>query len=335
MRVLYLYFPGPMRSRTVRVSIYFYGGLKDHCDLIVFGPRAGSPWISRNYKVFPYQEGMQLQDVINETEADVVLFGGIRSFNYFYKQLKTNIPKVLLLNEYISLKEKVRQNVKKMAGFFDLSITRVRPNTRDYGIPAIWLPFSASDEFYTEWSSDYLDKRNKRIVYRGTTRGQYPYMVRRNAISILEESGLLAGAKVSKRNKKKYSVRIHNYPRDLKLYVGGLSCAWSDWGETPLKTFEIMASGTCLLTQQFNSIVRRELFDNRDDIYVTYKDDCKDIIKKAEGILYNMDKTKEITKNALDLINKNHLDKHRMKELYDILEALVKGKEIPRRWRYE
>ena len=332
MRVTYLYYPtGNIFSRSARVSIYFYGRLQELCDLTVFGPGTKYHWFKDNYNIYPYRDSMTLQDIVRETRADVLLFGGARSIQA-YNDFKTNVPNVLLLNEYFTLKPYLCNYVRKIGRFFDLSITRVRPNLQDFDIPARWLPFSANDEeFYTEWSPDYLEKRQRKIIYRGTLRGQPPYDIRRKAIELLKGVGLL-GPPASGRN---YATRIWRYPRHLKRYVGGLSCAWSSWGETPLKTFEIMASGTCLLTQQFNRVVRRELFDNREDLYVTYEDDCKDIIKKAEGILYNIDKTKEITKNALEVINDRHLDKHRVKELYEILKALVGGQEIPRRWRYE
>jgi len=325
MRVLYAWRAGKY-SRAARVSINFYGRLREHCDLVIYGSKAHYPIFS-SYDSYPFRDRIVLQELVNETMADVVLLGGGGSLNYFRGSLRCNVPVVLLLNEYITLPEKFRKKIKKLSGYFDLSIARVQPGLRDFGPPSVWLPFSASEEFYTEYNSDDIDRRDRKIVYRGTERGQPPYTVRKKAIGLLEESGLLAP-----RASRKHATSFRRYPSHLKSYIGGLSCAWGSWGQTPLKAFEILASGTVLLTQQFRPEVVERLFGTDRKYYVAYKDDCSDVVGKAKRIVDDVDRSKRLVRDALEMVNGRHLDGHRVRELYGILEALVGGRDIPRKW---
>ena len=89
-----------------------------------------------------------------------------------------------------------------------------------------------------------------------------------------------------------------------------------------------MASGTVLLTQKF--LKDDILFDK--DVCVFYKDDCSDIVDKAKMLMWDIDYSEYIAKNAVECINNNHLSFHRILELCRILDSFYIGEEIPRKW---
>jgi spore maturation protein CgeB len=86
--------------------------------------------------------------------------------------------------------------------------------------------------------------------------------------------------------------------------------------------FEIMASGSVLLTDEGDDYGLRELFV--DDSYCTYKRDGSDIIKKAKLIINESGYRDLITKQAIKCITEKHTHKIRAKELIDIIEKNFK-----------
>jgi hypothetical protein len=94
-----------------------------------------------------------------------------------------------------------------------------------------------------------------------------------------------------------------------------------------------MGYGTGLLCTQFNGMQRLFGLNDKDDPYcVIFKDDCSDLIFKAEKITKDIEFTRRMTTKAREVIEERHLHTHRLVELKNILTALVEGHEVPKVW---
>jgi len=94
----------------------------------------------------------------------------------------------------------------------------------------------------------------------------------------------------------------------------------------PAKNWEIPASGGLLFSNDF--IGREQIFG--DKLFIEYKEDCSDVVEKAFDILHN--DYSDLAYSAWKIIGERHLHSQRIKELYDILVAVLKGKQVPDRW---
>jgi len=195
-------------------------------------------------------------------------------------------------------------------------------------IPMIWIPFSADEEVFYPG----LKVINK-IGFAGTISPSV-YTTRKKAIKILTKVGLLKRCDkntCNKGNKKNNK----GYPIFLRSIIAGLtSTELYDWPSTPrAKTFEIIGSGTVLLSTYFLGM--EEMLGEDGIHYVKYKEDCSDIVSKAKEIIKNPERTSFIAKNGLEVFLKKHTDSIRIKEFYDHLVRLVEGKPIERNYEWE
>jgi spore maturation protein CgeB len=94
----------------------------------------------------------------------------------------------------------------------------------------------------------------------------------------------------------------------------------------PAKDWEIPASGGLLFTNDF---IGRELIFG-DKLFVEYKDDCSDVLEKAEDILSN--DYSDLAYSAWKVIGEKHLHSRRIKELHDILYSILTGKKVEDNW---
>jgi len=147
------------------------------------------------------------------------------------------------------------------------------------------------------------------------------YKIRQSALFRLNEENLLCN-NIGK-------VNSDLYPIKLRSYVGALGCSGGIY-HTPLaKTFEIIASGTALLS---NYICSENILFGEKQCYFKYKDDCNNVVEIGKILLEDIDIRNEIIKNGVEIVREKHTHKHRIKELYDILLSLTEGKEIPKKW---
>ncbi len=187
------------------------------------------------------------------------------------------------------------------------------------GIPSVWLPFSANDEFY----SDPEIKREQKICFAGAYRYEF-YTQRRIALKVLSNASLLV--------QKAYRTPTNNYlyPIFLRSFIASLTSAEvrSAYG----KVFEVMASGTVLLTPDFDH--KKDLFGD-DECFVEYKDDASDLAAKAQKIINEPAWAKSVAQNALKVIASKHTHKHRIAELNEHLCNTYLGRPIKHRWEIE
>jgi len=113
------------------------------------------------------------------------------------------------------------------------------------------------------------------------------------------------------------------------MYMSALSCSFPPLNFPPIKTFEIMASGTTLLTTPF--LHHEKLFGNK-KCFFTYNPDCSDVAKVAKYVQQNKDEAKTVATTALTIVRNNHLFEHRAEELFLILSSLLVGNTIPKKW---
>lgn len=204
--------------------------------------------------------------------------------------------------------------------------------SRDYKstIPMVWVPFSASEkEFYPDSSV----KKVNLIGFAGVT-GPSVYSTRKKAISRLKHTKLL---RICPKNEcsKGNAAKNSGYPRFLRSHVACLtSTELYHWPPTPrAKTFEIMASGTVLLSPWFPGM--EEMLGNDGEHYVKYDKNCSDVVKKAREIIKNPVRTKAIGENGYKVFLQKHTDSIRIKEFYSHLVRLVEGKPIKRKYGWE
>jgi hypothetical protein len=193
------------------------------------------------------------------------------------------------------------------------------------GIPSVWLPFSASNEFFPQTL-----KRIQKVGFAGAfaynkeiTDGIIAYGQRRKAMQLLEDAKLLVRCPEC----RSLNGSREFYPQFLRSTVMSLTSA--EVRSIHGKAFEIMASGTVLLTPDFDH--KHALFGDT-ECFVEYKADCSDIVEKAKEILTNLKKQARISENAVEVIKKYHTSEKRIAELYEHLSNLVSNKPLTHRW---
>ena len=315
MRVLTFY--DGRRSTARRVQINFLSCLSEYCTFIVYGPREHE--IDPVQAPLKYDKTLSLQDVVKELEPDIVLAyqslvwkNVMEHFNRFGT---LTIPIILLEVDFHDVKDKswyAEQNFQLMMyrGWYP------KEDLDTSGLQSIWLPHAASNEFYSS------EKRYNKIVFAGSgrySRSPY-YRIRQNAIRMLEEPDMIDWLG---------NVGYERYPEILRSYVCALTDA-AGTNQTAIgKTFEIMGSGTTLLSQHF---VGEEILFGTEPFAYFFDIELTNLLDLADRILTEPDEAKEIAQNGLRIINKYHRYTHRAYELYQILLAVAGGTKVPQRW---
>jgi len=132
------------------------------------------------------------------------------------------------------------------------------------------------------------------------------YKYRINAMNKLHQNQLLFRSNL---------VREQEYIKCLQEYVSHLNGS-STFNLNIAKMFEIMASGSVLLTDRVEGI--DELFPS--DSYCSYKRNYEDLIPKAKKIINDIDYRNSIIDNGLKCIAEKHTHKVRARQLIDILQ---------------
>jgi len=316
------------RSLSVLAEFYHYGPNEQK----LFGEEVAP---------LAYDEKHTMTDILKEIEPDVVITWGLpvcRGWLPPRDNYSLQIPFLCTTGDFFSIKQEERHWFNQ----WDLLLTRgSNIDTSDCSIPSVWVPLSVDErEFFTDPKSNYLKDREKKIVWIGNT-SSFPYYKTRiagikelNTAGLLENIGLVGMGNIpadAKENLTSEQIKLisDSYAPKLKEYVGAFSCAGGVLHSTIAKHFEIMGSGTALLTQQF---IGAEILFGKNQCYFTYEDDLSDLVSKANEIINDPSKVQEVTRNALMVINNNHCHHHRRVELFMILKALISGGEIPRRW---
>jgi len=173
-------------------------------------------------------------------------------------------------------------------------------------LPVEFFPFSVDTGIFKPQNR----QRKNKICLAGTLIDSI-YIYRERAIKELAKEGLVDVYKGMEMVGGKYVECLNDY-------VSHLSGA-SRYNLSPAKTFEIMASGSVLLTNKFMGI--EDMLD--EGSYVTYKDDASDVIEKAERILKDKEYVNNINKKAQACIQRRHTHDVRIKEFLKQVEKYL------------
>ena len=258
--------------------------------------------------------------VCKKYKPDAIIHYAQRYFEQGHRNY-LNLPnfpclKVLILVDAHKLKKnKVGQKFEYINSYHFV-VQRGTYTDKRIKCPSVWLPFSADENIFVPIE---YDKKIKKIGFAGTLNSTI-YKQRRTAVSKLNANNLLVYQKDGSR------IIGDAYTEFLKKYVGCLTS--TELNSPHGKTFEIMGSGSVLLTSPFYG--EKELFG--DNTFVKYKADCSDIVEKAKWIIDNPEESKEISDNAYKIFKERHTDKLRAEELFLNIENLLTGKSVIKKW---
>jgi len=319
---------GDTRGNASRLYFDFIIRLADLCDIIIYGPEEREINGSELSPI-KFDEKATIDDIVKDSNSDIVLTLSSQAVGHFLpKKDSTNFPLVMMEADYqdVVLWNTGKYNIAHEDNWYtkrgvDFIIHRGPWTNCPLCLESVWLPLSADEnEFNSSKTRDYLIGRYREIAFIGAVTRSIHYKVRRKAIDTLKEEEWFSDLGI---------VDKDDYPRVLREYIGILSDSGSYLHMTLGKVFEAMASGTAIITTWFYG---SDLLFGKNQCFFKYRDDCTDLKAVSEEVLNNLSKTKHITDNALVEVNKHHLHKHRIIELYNILYAVLNGKDIPRKW---
>ena len=317
MRVLFLFGHNDKSDATrlcKRVHIDFIKKLIPHVrEFHVYGPRA--------HFVFPhccpvrFDEKKMLRSVVREIQPDVILAYSFFTLRWWLPPdiNLVKVPKAIIEVDYYVVQKRWPDWYKGCG--WDLLMQRAYYPQNP--IQSVWLPFSASEEFVP--FQNWWDRKAREIAFVGQWKVNGYYQHRREVLHILGSHRLIRNLG---------PVGHDPYPRTLARF----RYCFADAGRfhtTMAKVFEIMATGNILLTQwQYGE---KQLFGD-DPPYVKYRDNLKDLIPIARSV--KAGKYNDLRHRATEIVNRQHLDQHRITELQEILWSLTKGREVPRKWSH-
>jgi hypothetical protein len=336
-----------------RLGDRFLLKLNDLCDLTIYGsnPKELKDRMSdeefKKLKLVEHHNDYIMEDILDLCGMpDVILLHQHINASAMIPSdfAESRIPKALMLfDTYIN--EDNNANLKK-AKFteeqnIDLVIRRGCRSFYDedlWLVPSVWLPFSVREEnYYTDPATRYLYGRRNKVTFVG---GGYEsrnklYVSLKKAVNTLKEARFEEDDVPLDQFTSIFTyqgiVGVGAYPNALKTCVAALSYSFEQYKGHPAKLFELMGSGTAVLTTSFSN--KKELF-GEEDCFWEFSNNCHDLVNVAKRVLDPNERKDlyRVTNNALRVINSRHLDKHRIVELLEILEALASGSQIPQFW---
>jgi hypothetical protein len=276
----------------------------------------------------PFNENMTGKDLQKEFNFNVIIMDNKNRFAYsrtlkerksktprrfwlkpeFFKGLN-NIPKVMLEGDYHL---HFRMNLPEERTWYadrgvDLLLVR-HLTSLDYhknkSISIKWFPCSVNSNIFKP--NPKIQRIEKFCLVSGYGINYYPY---RNTVGKMLETEGLADI-----YKKRFIGQ--DYIKNLQSYISHISGS-SIRLITPAKMFEIMASGSVLLTDKGDEYGLKELFPK--DSYCTYKRDYSNVIDIGKKIINEPEFREYTTKKALKCINERHTHEIRARELIDII----------------
>lgn len=290
---------------------------QENVNLMVYGHRMKE--LHPDIAKIPFNLEMTGLDLKKEFDYDVIIMDNKNRFYTspgkrntlwlkpsFFNRLD-NIPKIMLEGDY-HLHFKHPDEVNWYSDRkVDLLLVRHFSSLKyhkDYSMPIKWFPCSVDTNVFKP--NPDIERKNQICLIGGY--GVNYYIYRNSAGKILEPTNLI----------KIYKGRLlgDNYPLCLQSYLSHISGSSTRF-ISAAKMFEIMASGSVLLTDEGYEYGLQELFP--DNSYCTYKRDGSDVIQKAQKIINDTDYRDYTIKNALKIINDNHTHEKRANELINII----------------
>ena len=289
------------------ISVKLYGyNLTGNCDnvLMKYDSTITLDYIS---KIYNY-------DVIVFNCANRRFTDATNKATWLPKDFNTiNKPKVLIEADFF----KFRKDPWIKQANFDMVLHRHLNNLSAGAedLPNIqhkWLPFSVDPDRFTPMEYDH--KINK-VGFIGTSKSKV-YYYRKKAMDILTDAGLIDVVGFAKGDV---------YLNSLRQYSVCLS-GGSIYSIDTAKAFEIMASGSILLTNEaYNGY--EKLFGKGS--YITYRNDFKDLITKVNNILGDKEEQQKMINTNLHTIRDKHSHRVRAQEFVNILEEELNQIVVP------
>ena len=315
MNILLLY--DGYRSMSDRTRIGAIQKIQEWCGLRAYGPREHK--LNPDIAPIQYNEtftGSMLKEKFNPDVILLIIYAGAAVCSWYPKDIcNVGVPVVAIDENHWSVDSEVTDMYLNLGVHF-LVRRHFYLQEEQVPIPSVWWPFSACDE--TFFPEEGIIRKNE-IVFCGSAGAIDGYAVRRKAMQTLEKENMLTNA----------GNHVPQYTDLYKQFAGGLTCAGSAYHTPMAKAFEIILSGSALLT---NSMYNDSELFGSNKCYFEYDNDCNNIIEQANIILKDKDEVAEVTQNAMNIVKERHTDRLRAKELYAILHAIVSGIEIPRIW---
>jgi len=276
-----------------------------------------------------YNENITGKDIKKEFNFDVIIMDnkqrflsrthnsrGIRKFwlaPYFFNGLGET-PKIMLEGDYTQHIMRAGTSSPEIDWYVnrqvDLLLVRHLDNlkhSKTSRIPLRWFPCSVNNTIFKP--NPEIERIEKICLISGY--GLQTYKYRTLAGKVLSPTKLV----------DIYQKRFigDDYIQNLQSYSSHISGSGGRSGNhiTAAKMFEIMASGSVLLTDKGEEYGLKELFPGSS--YCTYKRDGSDIITKSELIINEPDYREFVTNRAIKCISEKHTHEIRAQELIDLM----------------
>jgi hypothetical protein len=292
----------------------FIHRLREHVDFKTYGPREYGR-VSKEVCPYPYNRDWDMEKIYSVMKPDVILGYSKATLRRWLpgNLIRLPIPRVLIEVDFWYERG-------KRPGFYhrrmwDLVVQRGYYNMQR---PSVWLPFSAHEEFLKFQGV----QKKKRIGFVGQHRigiNHTPYYkFRSKALLRLQNAGVIKNHGLV--GHKKYPETIGQY-KYLFTDAGGIK-------HQPIaKIFEYMAVGGLVLTNKF---LGWEALFGKPKPFVEYRDDLSNLRSTADRVLAG--RCDNLINRSKEVIKRQHLHKHRIKELVDILYAMKNNKIVPKKW---
>jgi len=283
-------------------------------DIVVYGPS-----IQHEYKdliEIPYNPEISWDTLLHKIKPTVAILNTkSRMFEHYSPHTK-EARGCILPNGFASSKAIPKIMIEEDAHYesdgkwyqeqgIDLILQRhYSQSLRDWGIKTLWLPFSVDASVF---KPEHCNKIRK-ICFTGHITNPYPE--RRFICDALKQADCIDIFE----NRQKVN---DGYIKCLQSYVAHLSTG-SAFDICAAKNFEIMSSGSVLVTTPFSGL--SSLFP--DDCYINIKLNGSNAVEKVYNLLQNDALIYEVSTNGRKCILNRHTNRHRTEELVNIINTL-------------
>jgi len=321
MKILWLYASMPQYDHNHWYHMNFVKIIKqqNNVELLVYGYNLEKEY--SDLATIHFNPNIKAIDLKKEFDFDIVIMDNRQRFFRNWDSSKffnntNNIPKIMIegdfhlhKNEYLGdvwfKKSEINLILHRHYNNFILG-QKILPE-----IKQIWFPCSVNTDIF----QPNLNIERIPLIYpihHKFAPKVYPY--RELVTSILIQEKLVMCP-------KQKHLTGESYITCLQSYISHISDS-SIYHVDVAKMFEIMASGSVLLTDEGDDYGLTRLFPSNS--YCTYKRDGSNIIEKTKLIINDKDYSKNITENGIKCINQNHSHTIRARELINIIINYLK-----------
>ena len=290
-------------------------------EVVFYGPRMHE--VEYDYTPIKYDHDITMEELVDKLAVDTIVLNTKAAIyeNYFPRLIYPNradegrvwlpqgfaeikIPKICIEEDY---HYEYSDEWYEEMGFSVILQKHYSQSLRKMVVPVIFFPFSVDlDVFHPPRRESRF---NRICIASIATPSMYPFRYR--AMAALQKEDMIDCFIERQKIGQKYVNCLQQYTCHLS---GG-----SRYNLSPAKTFEIIASGSVLLTNQFMGL--EKLLP--EGSYVTYKNDISDIIDRAREITYSSNYRKHIIEKGIECVKKYHSHRVRIKQLIDIIQRYL------------